>query len=415
MSVVISDMITDFNSKIGDTTNDRISASDRLDYLTVGVRTVQEKLLNDHQIRTYVFNYFDTINYYNVTSATPDLLETNDLNTTILKSNGLPFTRKSSQELRGEVGNNTMESCFSVERRDSKTYLIVNHESKYTALIASSFDSLTGDGGNWVVDAVNSDATNLRLDNTDGSNGTTGCLAFDILVAQSANNRATIQNLAIRSENLTSEQDIYTWILDIKFPSITNITSVTFYWGSSSSNYWSVTATTQHDGSAFVADWNTLKFTWLGATKTGTPDVTAITFFRIDVNYGAGQADATSFKLDNLRLTRPESLTLSYTSWYVGTDNAGNKLTKFGATTDIPYFSGLYDGYSVIAVHYAAMHCFSDLRLFTEANSAEKDGEEAIKRLQNVIPKSITREEKSFKVRGMRMYHGRRYRRIRPN
>lgn len=415
MAITVSDIQDNFNNQVGDSSTDRITAAQRLDYITNAVAWLQETVLNDHQVRTYNFNYFDSINYYNITSAVPDLLETNDLNTTILKGDGKPFTRKSSQELRGEVGGSFMENAYSVERRDNKAYLVVNHDSKYTQLIVSSFDSLTASGGTWAADTTNSDALTPTIDTTDGSNGTQGCLTFDITVAQSGNNRATIYNSSLTSEDLTSEKDLTTWILDVKFPAITYISSVTFYWGSDSSNYWSVTSTTQYDGTAFVADWNTIKFTWLGATKTGTPDITAIDYIRIDVNYTGSQADATSFKLDNLRLVRPEPLTLSYTSWYVGTDTGGTKITKFSATTDIPFFSGQYDQYKYSCGAYAASQAFTDLRLYVEAKTAMDDANTSIKRLQNLIPKSITREEKSFKVRGNRLFHGRRIRNLRPN
>lgn len=426
MAVTVQSILDNFNTQISDASTDRISAAQRLSYVSNAVVWLQESLLNDHQVKSYTFNYYDTLNFYNVTSVVPDLLETNNLNTKVLKpttgqpwtssSNGTPFTRKSSQELKQEIGSSFMEDAYSIERRDGNVYLVINHECKYQALVASSFSSLTGDGGTWVVDAVNSDATNLRLDNTDGSNGTQGCLAFDITVAQSANNRATILNTGITKEDLTTEQDLTSWLLDVKFPSITNITSVTFYWGSDSSNYWSVTSTTNYDGSAFTADFNnTVKFDWLGATKTGTPVVTAIDFFRIDINYGVGQADATSFKVDNLRNVRGEQLMLSYTSWYVGTTSSGTPLSVFGATTDIPYFSGKYDQYIYACGAYASAQAFTDLRLFSEAQSSMTDATDQVKRLQNVFPKSITREEKSFKVKGNRLWHGRRLRNIRPN
>lgn len=413
MSLTVSDIQDNFNKNIGDTSTDRISAADKLDYITNGVIWLQETMLNDHQVRSYEFNYFDTLYYYDITSAVPDLLETNDLNTKVLKNGGLPFTRKSSQELRGEVGNNYLEDCYAIERRDNKALLVVNHVSKYTKLQVSTFASLTADSGTWTNDATNSDALTPTIDNVDGSNGTQGCLSFDITVAQSGNNRATIYNSGLTSEDLTSSKDLDSWILDVKFPSVTYITSVTIYWGSDSSNYWSATATTQYDGSAFVADWNTVKVAWLGATKTGSPVVTAITYIRIDINYGASQTDATSFKLDNMRLVRPEVLSLKYTSWYVGTDSSLNKITKFSSTTDIPYFSGEYDNYKYAVGTYAASLAFGDLRLYSESKQAADDAMASAKRLMNVIPKSITREEKSFKIKGISFFKGGRIRRRR--
>ena len=113
MSVTVNDILTNFNTQVGDASTDRISAAQRLSYATNAVVWLQETLLNDHQVKSYTFDYFDTINYYNVTSVVPDLLETNNLNTKIIKAStgtpwtsgggGAPFTRKSSQELKTHI------------------------------------------------------------------------------------------------------------------------------------------------------------------------------------------------------------------------------------------------------------------------------------------------------------------------
>lgn len=406
MSITVASIQTPYNTFIGDTSTDRVSAAERLQYFTESTMWLQTELDNDHSIRTYSVSYFDTVNYYKINAALTDVFESNALRRATSES-GVDLTRKDAREVAIDISENAQESTYALERRDGNLYLAINHDSKYTALQVSSFDSLTANGGTWAADTTNSDALTPTIDTVDGSNGTTGCLTFDITVAQSGNNRATIYNSGLTQENLTDEKDLSTWLLDVKFPSVTNITSVTFYWGSDSSNYWSVTSTTNYDGGAFTADFlNTVKFTWLGATKTGTPDVTAIDYIRIDVNYGAGQADATAFKLDNLRLVRPEVLTLHYTSWNVGTNSTGTQLKVFTATTDIPYFSGQYDQYLYAVAHKAAALTFRALRLYSESEREESEAVNEMTRVRKIIPKSRPPELKSFKVRGIRFSRG---------
>lgn len=407
MAITVASIQTPFNTFIGDASTDRVSAAERLQYFTEATIWLQTQLDNDHSVRTYSVSYFDTLNSYKINAAISDVLESNALRK--ISGELVPdLTRKDARQVAYDISSHNFESSYAMERRDGNLYLVVNHNSKYTALQVSSFDSLTADGGTWAVDATNSDATNLAVDDVDGSFNTTGCLSFDVDVSQSGNNRATIYNDDIASEDLTGEKDLTSWLLDMKFPEVTNLSSVTFYWGSDSSNYWSVTVTTNYDGTAFTADFNnTLKFTWLGATKTGSPDVEAINYIRIDVNYTGSQTDATSYKIDNLRLVRPEVMTLHYTSWNVGTNSSGSQLKVFGATSDIPYFSSQYDQYLYAVAHKAASLCFRGLRLYNEADKEEVEAVNEMNRVRKVIPKSRPNELKSFKVRGVAFSRGR--------
>jgi hypothetical protein len=60
--------------------------------------------------------------------------------------------------------------------------------------------------------------------------------------------------------------------------------------GSSSSNYKEVSITTKFDGTAFQDGWNLLRFDWVNATTTGTPDNTKNTYRRLTVNTTPGTA-----------------------------------------------------------------------------------------------------------------------------
>lgn len=408
MATTIGTIKTQLNTYIGDSSTDRISDAQRYQFITEAINWYQTETDNDHSVKTYTINYFDTINYYKINSAITDVFDSNALRRATGET-GIDFTKKDSRELAIDISEGSTESEYALEWKDSNLYLVINHDSKYESLQASSFDSLTADGGTWVADTTNSDALNLEVDSVDGSTYSLGCLSFDIDVSQSANNRATIYNDSLTSEDLSQDKDLSSWLLDVKIPDITYISSYTLYWGSDSSNYYSVTQTTNYDGTSFRSDdfTNTIKFPWLGATITGTPDNTNISYIRIDVNYTADQEDATSFKLDNLRLVRPEKLTFYYTSWNVGTNSSGSQIKAFTADTDIPYFSGQYDGALYAVARKAASLCYKSLRLFNEADGEEIEAVREMNRIRKVIPKSRPSELKNFKVRGIRMFRGR--------
>ncbi len=404
MSITISNVQDELNTIIGDSSTDRVSAAQRLSYITQATAWFKEETSNDHSVSTFDIQYYDGINYYKISSAIGDYLESNDLRRKI-GDNYTSFTPKSSREMAEDIAQQSGESAFAIERRDGDTYLVINHYSTYRTMQVSRMNSLTEDGGTWEADTTTSDATNLAINDVDSTEGGSS-FSFDVDVSQSVNNRATVLNDTFTSGDLTEDKDITTFLLDIKFPAVTYITSVTFYWGSSSSNYYSVTQTTDINGNAFIADWQTLGFDWLGATVTGTPDDSDITYFRIDVNYSASQADATSFKLDNLRLSRPETLKFYYTNWNVGTSSVGADITKFTATTDIPYYSGQYDQYMFPIAQYAASLCFKDLRLYNEAEVKMVDAMRGVARVKKIVPSSVVKERKNFKVAGIRFNRG---------
>lgn len=410
MSVTIADFFSEFNTIIGDSTEDRITNLQRYAYATKATAWLKEELENDHSVNTFNLDYFDSVYYYQITTAVADYFDTNDLRR-VVGENYQSFSNKSSRELAEEIAQGFRESSYTIERANKKAYLGINHASKYPAFRASSLESLTVDGGTWEADVVNSDAFNLAVDSVDFTEGS-GSLKFDIDVSQSGNNRATIFNDAYTSRDLSNSKDLASWFLDVKFPDVDDITSVTFYWGTDSSNYYSVTQTTDMNGDAFVADWNhNLQFEWLGATVTGTPDDEDIAYLRIDINYAVGQADATSFKIDNLRLIRPEPLKFYYTSWALGETSAGVDLYKFTASTDVPYFSGQYDQYLFIIAQYGASLAFDDLTLPDRAQGELVKAIRGINRLRDIIPSSVARETKSFKPLGISFNRHRRYRR----
>lgn len=398
MAITISDIQDDLNRYIGDSSTDRISAADRLNAISEATVSLQEELGNDHQQVTYTLDFLDTVDYYKVSSLVSDMLIGADLR----NLGGSSITHKGAREVSDELDGSSRENSWAIEHRDKASFLAVNYNAKHRAKILSEFDSLTIDGGEWVADTTNGDATNLTIDSNEFKSGN-GSLNFDLDVSQTGNDKAIIHNVGLNALDLSDYEDLGSFIMEIYIPDITYSTNFKLRWGTSTSKYWEDTVTTDIDGGSFVAGWNTIKFVWLGSTKTSTPDKADIQYIALEYTFNASQTDETDIRLDYLRIVRPEQLTFFYTSWYVGTDTSLANITVFAATSDIPYFSGTYDQYRYFVAHKAASLLFyAPLRLRDEANNEEGRALQSLDRYRRLFPDSKNTEVKNFKVHGLK-------------
>lgn len=407
MAITVNSIITNLNTYIGDTSNDRVSANERYEAITEATAWLLEELGNEHMVNTYEIDYYDGVHYYQVNTGLADLLVGADLRRKFDR-NTISFARKSEREIAEEIAVNADDPAWAIERRDGDVYLVISYNSQYTPLTISSMDSTT-DGGTWTAFAT-SDALNLTADSNEFLQGS-GSLNFDVDVSQSVNNYATLYLPDATERDLSDHEDLSSFILDVYIPDVTYISSFTFYWGSDSgatpstrANYWSATTTTDINGNAFSNGWNTIKVDWNAATATGSPDVTSVQYYEIRMSYTASQADDTDFRYDNFRIVRPEPLVFHYISWNVGTNSGGTELTAFTATSDIPFFSGRYDQYKYAVAHKAASIIFySALRLPDQGAVEEAEAIKALRRYRKQFESSITREVKNWKIFGVNL------------
>lgn len=386
----------------GDTSTNSVSAADRLAAISMAVQDIISEFGFDQNDFTYTLNYLDGVHVYDITSAVPGFLEPVDLRRAE-EDQDIPFTRKNPRELMVEVGTSFGEEAFATEIRDDKMFLIVNHDSKYKSITLHDCDSATSNG-TWQVgessSSNTSDAENLTLDTVEFKQGS-GSINFDVDVSDSVNNRATISNQDFAALDLTSYVDLASLVFWAYIPDVTNFSSITAYWGSSTSDYYSATVTTDYTGNAFVAGWNRIKVNWADTSTTGSPDVTAIDYIRLDFNYGAGQGDDTDFRIDDIRMIRPEYLYLIYQSKHLGESNSGTKLFAYTATTDVPFYSGLYDYFDNPVAHRAASLLFSEVGLTKEADKEMGEYMKAIRDIRRKFPKNQLKETQNFKVKSV--------------
>lgn len=402
MAITVQDMQDDMNTYIGDSSTNSITAVQRLSAISEATARLSKEIQNDHMIDTVDVNHLDTVFYYKITTTVPDLIEPVDLRIKRIDQHTIPATRKGGRELLAEIGSGDTEFSYAIERRNNNQYLVINFSGRFQSTNVSGFDATDDGGGTWVVDSSNSDATNITIDTNEFLEGSAS-LNFDIDVSQSGNDKATIQNTTLTALDLSSLEDLGEWIFDVYIPDVTNFSSITFYWGSDTSNYWSATNSTDIDGSAFINGWNRIKVAWSEATKTLSPDVTAIDYIAFDYNYTNSQTDDTDFRLDDLRIVRPEAMRFYYLSWDVGESSGGTAITEFANTTDVPFFSGHYDHYRYYVAHKSAGILFRAMHQYEEGQFEELEAQRELDKIVKIFPQSKAPEVKSFKVHGVNL------------
>ncbi|MFP5263745.1 MAG: hypothetical protein ACLGJB_17835 [Blastocatellia bacterium] len=187
-------------------------------------------------------------------------------------------------------------------------------KSLTAGILLNECESTTANG-TW---AVGGDASNLAADTLYKVTGA-GSLSFD---ASGSTGSAYLQNYTQTAVDLSTHLNksaIFVWIY---LPSTTNFTSVTLRWGSSASAYWSVTVTSSHFATAFQTGWNLLRFDWNGATQSGSPSSSSITYLRVTYTSTAGTS-FTTLRLDSIYSKLPTIYEMEYFSKYLFSSSSG--------------------------------------------------------------------------------------------
>lgn len=143
--------------------------------------------------------------------------------------------------------------------------------------------------------SVATDATELRFGD--------GSVSFTITPGASVNNYAEIEVASLTSLNLSTLLSTGLFRMWVYLPNVTDFTSISLYIGSSSTDYYLMTATTDINGSAFAANgWIRLEFDWANATTNGSPSSSALDYLKLRFTYAASFTGGASFRVDDIRI-----------------------------------------------------------------------------------------------------------------
>lgn len=320
----------DINNLVNDRRRDTTSNS--IDMTTVGFRAINSALNIWNQIhdwpwtiKQYTFNY----NYGITTYVTPTDLK---YPLTLKESKG---DRKPEYTFLSALkfdGDSNYSRKFAIETVAGVQDMRVRGPGSNVSV--NTMSSYNGNGTYVGASAISNVATDLYE-----YYGTPGAISFDY-----SGTSGTLTNSTQTAVNLVSYLSRSSFYFDIYLPTVTQFSSITLKVGSSASNYYSTTITTDYLGNALVTGWNRLKGNW--STKVGTPDLTLVTYTQLTLVY-SGATVATAFRVQNLFASLDIPMILTYYSTYMVNDvSAVAQLQIFNdptATTDTPMWTGRWD------------------------------------------------------------------------
>lgn len=222
---------------------------------------------------------------------------------------------------------------ISIDDFNGTRVLKINSVVNSNSLTIAELDSLvsgSSDGTEWQSFG---DAESLNRDSDDYIKGA-GAIKFNI--SSAGGTTAGIQHSAINSFDITEylggTSSFFLWV---KINSITNLTNYTLRFGTSSSNYYSKTVTTQADGTSFINGWNLLKFDISSYSTVGTPTNTDIKYFAIFMTKTSGKVSESDYKFDWLTIKKGVISNVKYYTKYGWNTSAGAYIENSTTGTDL--------------------------------------------------------------------------------
>lgn len=330
---------------------------------TARMITMETDLKSQKRIAVITPNIFDDIFRYTAPSdlkeyalidVRPQAYDTRNLNSRVRLVTPEVFDRK----------KNDRNLLVSVEDDDLVRVFLINIDVKDTRQEISTFDLLDdGASTNW---AILGDATNIVLDQNNKVKGSAS-LRFDLV---GSGTTAGIQNSNLDSFSLGTDVFLggaaFAWIY---VNSTANLTNFIFRIGSSSSNYYQITETTDAAGNSFINGWNLVRFDFADQTETGTVNRGLITFSAIYMTKTSGKADD-GYRIDDLQLHSGEIYEVVYYSKFPWQSDAQTYLENSTSGTD--YINADTDEFELYVLK-GKMELFRELRDWDQYRLAKED------------------------------------------
>lgn len=138
--------------------------------------------------------------------------------------------------------------------------------------------------------------------------------------------------------------------------------------GSSSSDYYSMTATTQYNGQPIINTYNTIGFSYANKTTTGTPDDDNISYWQIRITFGTN-AVRKGLRIDWLTVNLGFELLMDYYSNLVYVDTNGVRKQYATVSSDETV---LLNSEDQLLIDQSAILALQELREFEEAGIRQK-------------------------------------------
>lgn len=217
---------------------------------------------------------------------------------------------------------------LAVENDGTLKTLRLNSSKPPAGPTVNALNSVT-ENGTWAADSTY--ATDITTDQINYVAGS-GSVRFN-LAADAGSQTGYIENSTMTAVDLSDIADVGALFAWVYLPTASNFTSVSLRWGSSTSDYYSVTATTTHVNSSFVNGWNLLRFDWPTTVASGTPVDTAIDYLRVSFVYNGTAMNGV--RVDNIVARNGVIFDVVYNSDYMFRNSSGTWIIKPTADTDL--------------------------------------------------------------------------------
>lgn len=206
----------------------------------------------------------------------------------------------------------TLQDMFTIQFNSSLKTIRIAAPNAPTPILVNQASQIS-ENGTW---AVGGNASNLQQDNVNYVAGGSS-LSFD-LSSGADPSTGYLENTTSTAVDLTEQLNQGSFFIYVYLPTGLDFDNIKLRWGSSSTNYYEVTATTTQENTVFQNGWNLVAFPWLGATVVGTPDVTAIDYLRVTYTYDG--STQTAVRLNNIVVANGQILNVEYYSKYMFRD-----------------------------------------------------------------------------------------------
>lgn len=308
--------VNDFNQNYSTSTIDQ---GNKIRAINRGIEYIQRRLglPSDKRIKQFYF-YEDTL-FYDADEGTNELLEIyyNTDNNNRTDTNSFPnrwFAYKDIEILRNTASTIT-QNRFAFTSINGNNQILMKGYNTRPNLLINAFNSTTGLTGS-------SSITNLATDSNIYQSGGSS-VSFGMNSSESTSTITFSTSLDIRLPlNQGGKIRLYVdWPTGI---STSVISSLTLTLQSSTGNYYTMSTTTQDDGTAWSSTgFNRVAFDLPSAVNTGSPDASAITTAVLSFVHGGSFVTQTNVRINNMYLVQPDLVNLIYYSAYKGTDSTG--------------------------------------------------------------------------------------------
>jgi len=315
--------INDFLGYSG--TDTTIEQNQKISALNSAISFLLGEIDFDASIRTHTIEFTDQVLEYNLPSDFVSLISLR------YEDSAPPYVGENSKRdwIYENVGTITKLSykpsdavLFAVGGK--KIYILTSNI--YAPEKIDSCDNTTG----WIAE---DDAVNLGINTAEKKEGNAS-IKFDIDVSNSPVNRASLKKTFSFPVSWKHRENIGSFTLWLFIRETTNLSSISFNWGTDAANYYKTTVNSQYDGSPFVIGWNFLKFNWKDATIIGSPNPENISFIKIDIDYTSSFTSSNNWLLDDINLVVYDPIVVTYYSNKVVRDVSGNLKSSVESITD---------------------------------------------------------------------------------